>query len=1018
MSRLNLSALAVSQRSVTRFFIILAALGGFSAFLSMGRAEDPAFVVRSLVVSVLWPGASAEEVDQQLVHRLEKRLQEVAYLYRLETVARPGRADITVEFEDFTPAEKIPELQYQVRKRMLDEMPLLPQGVVGPIVNDDYSDVFFSLLALTAPELPLRDLTREAEAIRDRLRLVPGVHKALILGERPERVYIDVDNGLLNNLGVSSQALIDAVNAHLRLLPAGERQGSGPVLRMRVGDDHADLDTLRAIPVRLGDRVLRLDQLAEVYAGYEDPPAYVVHAEGEDALLLGVVMTQGANGLDLGERLDTFLAEERARLPLGTTLLRHTNQAEAIADAVNLFQLKFLVAVLVVMLVSFAAIGLRAGIVVGISIPLTLGITFLAMKLSGINLDRITLGALIIALGLLVDDAIIAIEMMLVKMEAGMARVEAAAQAWHLTAAPMLFGTLVTVSGFVPIGFARSSVGEYAGNIFWVLAYALVISWLVAVTFTPYLGVRLLREHSGNGGHSDDPYDTPRYRRLRALVRGCVSHRVLVVAATVALLVLAGVGMNRFVQKQFFPGSDRLEVIVTLWHPQGTSLEETAETVRSVESLLAAQPGVLNQVSYLGAGAPRFFISSNPEQPSSAFGKVVAVTRDKRARDAVMAAVREQVVDGAFPQARVRVSRLLYGPPVVWPLTFRIIGPDPQVLRDTGRELVSIMDANPHIKDPHLEWDERIPVQRLKYDEHALARYGLTPAAVARSLQVQLHGEAIGELRQDIRTVPIWLRGRDRGELGPEEASRHELRTADGGKVSLAQLGRVDVEYEEPVIMRYNRERFLPVVASLRSGQPNSVTEEIWAAAAALRDELPRGYRIDIGGSVEKSAKANASLSALQPVMVALMLIFVMLQMRSFRGTFMVIATAPLGLIGAVAALLLFNQPFGFVALLGLIGLAGILMRNTLILAQQVEDNRAEGMDGAEAVIEATVRRARPVILTALAAVFAFIPLTLDGFWGPMAYVLIGGLAVGTAITLLFVPALYALWYRLPPLGR
>ncbi|EAQ97718.1 MAG: efflux RND transporter permease subunit [Pseudomonadota bacterium] len=1017
MMGVNLSALAVRQRSVTRFFIILAALGGLSAFLSMGRAEDPAFVVRSLVVSVLWPGASAEEVDQQLVHRLEKRLQEVAYLYRLETVARPGRADITVEFEDFTPAEKIPELQYQVRKRMLDEMPLLPQGVVGPIVNDDYSDVFFSLLALTAPGLPLRDLTREVEAIRDRLRLVPGVHKALILGERPERIYVDVDNALLNNLGVSSQALIDAINTHVRLLPAGERQASGPLLRMRVGDNHAELDNLRSIPVRLGNHLMRLDQLAEVYAGYEDPPGYVVRAQGEDALLLGVVMTQGANGLDLGERLDTFLAEERERLPLGMSLLRHTNQAEAIADAVNLFQIKFLVAVLVVMLVSFAALGLRAGIVVGISIPLTLGITFLAMKLSGINLDRITLGALIIALGLLVDDAIIAIEIMLVKMEAGMPRVEAAAQAWHITAAPMLFGTLVTVSGFVPIGFARSSVGEYAGNIFWVLAYALIISWLVAVTFTPYLGVRLLREPGGTG-HGGDPYDTPRYRRLRALVRACVSHRVLVVAGTVLLLVLAGVAMNGFVQKQFFPGSDRLEVIVSLWHPQGTSIAETGETVRAVEALLEAQPGVVNQVSYVGAGAPRFFISSNPEQPSPAFGKVVAVARDKRARDAIMAAVREQVTAGAFAQARVRVSRLLYGPPVVWPLAFRIVGPDPVVLRNIGRELVVLMNANPHIKDPHLEWDERIPIQRLIYDEHALARYGLTPASVARSLQVNLHGEAVGELRQGIRTVPIWLRGRDRGGLEPGDASRHELRAADGGKVSLAQIGRLAVEYEEPVIMRYNRERFLPVVANIRSGQPNSVTDEVWEAAAGLREELPPGYRIDIGGSVEKSGKANASLSALQPVMVALMLIFVMLQMRSFRGTFMVVATAPLGLIGAVAALLLFNQPFGFVALLGLIGLAGILMRNTLILAQQVEDNRADGMDGAEAVIEATVRRARPVILTALAAVFAFVPLTLDGFWGPMAYVLIGGLAVGTAITLLFVPALYALWYRLPPLAR
>ena len=1011
MSFPNLSALAVRERAVTLFFLLLAMLGGIYAFLSLGRAEDPAFTVRVMVVSAVWPGATTEQLQNQVVDRLEKRIQEVDYLYRIETSIRPGRADLQVEFEDYTPSERIPQLFYEVRKRMGDEASRLPPGVVGPIVNDDFSDVYFTLVAMTAPGLPQRELTRAAEALRDRLQRVDGVHKAIVIGERTERLYVDFDPARLLNLGLSPQAIQQAIDAQNRLVPSGRLDTAGPRLYLRVDADLSDPERLRRVPLQVGERHFLLGDIATIRQGYEDPPSLLVRARGDDAILLGVVMRKGENGLQLGERIRTFLDVERARLPLGMSLTQLTNQADAIDQAVSLFQIKFLVAVAVVMGVSILAIGLRAGLVVGIAIPLTLGITVMVMKAMGINLDRITLGALIISLGLLVDDAIIAIEMMLVKLEEGWTHVRAAAHAWNVTAAPMLFGTLVTVAGFVPIGFAQSGVGEYAGNIFWVLMIALLVSWLVAVTFTPYLGVRLLLGIAHAPHSHKAVYDTPRYRQLRALIRTCVNYRKTVVAITFGLLVLAIAGMAGPVQKQFFPGSDRPEVLVSVWMPQGSSIAATDATVRQIEAILAPLPEVKTLSSYVGAGAPRFFISANPELPNPAFAKIVAVTHNARTRDQVMALLRQHVADGAFPQARVRVSQLVFGPPVIWPVEFRVLGQDPDMLRRIGHQVREIMARHPAVREPHLEWDERVPVLHLNMDNARLQQLDLTPLEVAQQLQFLTDGTVVTRARHDIRSVEVVARGL-RGD-GDNLAVVAELSTRDGRKVPLSHLGTLEVRYEDPVIRRYSRERFIGVRADIQGAQPNDVSAALWRDLADLRANLPGGYRLDIAGSVEQSGKADASIQKLQPIMLALMLIFIMLQMRSFAGTFMVIATAPLGLIGAALALLLFNQPFGFVALLGLIGLAGILMRNSLILTQQVTDNLEAGLEAFDAVVEAAVQRARPVVLTALAAVLAFVPLTFDRFWGPLAYVLIGGVAVGTAISLLFVPALYALWFRL-----
>ncbi|MGM0526754.1 MAG: efflux RND transporter permease subunit [Pseudomonadota bacterium] len=1015
MSSLNLSAIAVKQRSVTLFFLLLTLIGGLYAFGSMGRAEDPSFTVRVMMVSAQWPGAEPEVIEQQVVDKLEKEIQEVPDLKAIETTIRPGAAYLKVEFEDFVTSSELPDRFYQVRRRMQDIESQLPEGVIGPLVNEDFSDVYFSMMSLTSEEQPQRDLIPVAEALRDRLQQVDGVNKALLFGERQQQVYIRFNEARVQRLGLTTQQLADQLRQYNQLLPAGEIQSDGPTLRLRVKNDLSDLEQLKQLPIIIENRQFKLQDIATVERGYRDPPQQIIRAFGEQALIVGVVMQQGENGQEFGGRLAEFVQAEKENLPAGTQLQVLTNQADAIDDAVNLFQVKFLVALLVVMGVSILAIGFRAGLVVGIAIPVTLAATFMVMLAMGMNLDRVTLGALILALGLLVDDAIIAIEMMLVKMEQGIDRTQAATYAWTVTAAPMLFGTLVTISGFVPIGFAKSAVGEYAGNIFWVLAISLTLSWIVAVIFTPYLGVKMLPNISPDK-HVD--HDT-RYPTLRRWITRCVEYKKTVVAITAGLLIVAIAGMAGPVQKQFFPASDRTEVIVSVYMPEGTAFHRTNGAMKKLEKIAADAEGIDSVSAYIGAGPPRFFISANPEQPNSSFGKLLVVTDSPKARDKLMATYRQAIDDGQFTEARIRVERLMYGPPVDWPVAFRVLGSDPVEVRGYANEVRDIMANNEHTVEPHLEWSERIPALHLQWKNGELARHGLTPAGVAQQLQMLLDGQMITQLRDGIRTVPLQaIGGRSRIDHSDNAAQqqdaleRLELRTGSDKVIPLKQIADIKVEFEDPVLKRYNRQLSISVNSEIQGAQPKDVTTAVWSELQQLREQMPYGYDIEIGGTEEQSSKAQDSIRALMPLMLALMLIFVMLQMRSFSGTFMVVVTAPLGLIGAVVALLLFNQPFGFVATLGLIGLAGILMRNTLILTQQVSDNLADGMSERKAIIEAAVQRARPVLLTAFAAVLAFVPLTLDSFWGPLAFVLIGGVSVGTVITLLFVPALYALWYK------
>lgn len=1013
MDRFNLSAWAVRERSLTLYFIIMVALAGLYAFSHLGRAEDPSFTIKVMTVSANWPGASAQQMQQQVADRLEKRIQEAPYFDRVETVSRPGQVNMQIQFQDHTPASEVHNVFYEVRKRMLDEASKLPNGVQGPFVNDDFSDVYFTLYALTAPELEQHELIHPAEKIRDQLLRVEGVQKVNLLGERPQTVFIELDSHELAQLGLGSQQVFDAIDAHNRLAPSGQIDTQAARVYLRLDADLSEPEALRNLPLSFEGKTFLLGDIARVEQGYQDPPTYLIRDRSQETLLIGVIMEKGFNGLDLGENLVHAEQQINAELPLGFHLDKITDQADAISKAINEFQMKFVVALAVVMLVSFLALGLRAGLVVALAVPLTLAMTFFIMMLMGKNLDRITLGALILALGLLVDDAIIAIEMMLVKIEEGLDKVQAASYAWSVTAMPMLVGTLITAVGFVPIGFAASNVGEYAGNIFWILGISLIASWLVAVLFTPYLGVKLLPKHAHPHSNQANPYDTRMYQKLRAIISWCVERRKTVLITTFVLFVLSVAGMGKLVEKQFFPSSDRPELMVDIYLPEGTAIQVTDKLTQRIEKVLAEQPEVRSLSSYVGQGAPRFFLALNPELPNPAFAKIIAITGDRDERDALQARMQTLIDQGEFAEARVRVHPLLYGPPVIWPVTFRVMGEDPVVLRDIASQVRDVMEQHPQTIQPHLEWGERAPIIKLQLDTHRLAQIGLTPLELQNQLQFLLNGVTVSELRDQTRSVQLVARATDNERLDLSSIGSLQIKTRNGENVALEHLAELKVEFEDPVLKRRNRMPYLSVNSEIKPGaQPPDVTMQIWPELQAINAGLPLGYQIEIGGSVEESGKAQGSIQAMMPVMVVLMFTLVMLMMRSFSGMFMVILTAPLGLIGAVMALLLFSQPFGFVATLGLIGLAGILMRNTLILVGQIDDNKRQGMNDYEAVIDATVRRARPVILTALAAVLAFIPLTTSTFWGPLAYVLIGGVTMGTVLTLLFLPALYSSWFK------
>jgi multidrug efflux pump subunit AcrB len=1014
-NRFNFSALAVRERSITLFLIVLISLAGLISFFKLGRAEDPAFTIKVMTIVTAWPGATAQEMQDQVAEKIEKRLQELRWYDRTETYTKPGLSFTVLTLLDSTPAAEVQEQFYQARKKVGDEVINLPPGVIGPMVNDEYADVTFALFALKAKGEPQRLLVRDAEVLRQQLLHVPGVKKVNIVGEQPERIYVEFSQERLATLGVSPQAIFAALNNQNLLTPAGSIETNGPYVFIRVDGAFSELQKIRDTPIVVQDRTLKLSDIAAVKRGYEDPATFLVRNGGEPALLLGIIMKEGWNGLDLGKALEEKVKLINADMPLGMSLTSVTNQAVNISASVDEFMMKFFAALLVVMLVSFLSMGWRAGIVVAAAVPLTLALVFIIMAMTGKNFDRITLGSLILALGLLVDDAIIAIEMMVVKIEEGLSRTAAAAYAWSHTAAPMLSGTLVTAVGFMPNGFARSSAGEYTSNMFWIVGIALIASWIVAVVFTPYLGVKLLSGIKKIEGGHDALYDTPRYHHMRKLLARIIARKGQVALAVIALFVIAVLGMG-IVKKQFFPISDRPEVLVEVQMPYGTSITQTSAATAEVEAWLAKQEEARIVTSYIGQGAPRFYFAMGPELPDASFAKMVIRTDNEHEREALKQRLRKAVADGLAPQARIRVTQLVFGPYSPFPVAYRVSGPDPEALRVIAADVQRAMSESPMMRTVNIDWGSRTPTQHFVLNQDRLQAMGLTSSDVAQQLQFLLTGVPVTVVREDIRTVQVIVRSAGDTRLDPSRIADFTLAGANGQRIPLAQLGEFEVRAEESIIRRRDRMPTITVRGDIDEAlQPPDVSTAITKQLQPIIENLPEGYRIVEAGSIEESGKASTAMLPLFPIMVAITLLIIIFQVRSISAMIMVFLTSPLGLIGVVPTLIIFQQPFGINALVGLIALSGILMRNTLILIGQIEHNKNAGLDPFNAVVEATVQRARPVILTALAAIFAFIPLTQSVFWGALAYTLIGGTLAGTVLTLMFLPAMYAIWFKIKP---
>ncbi len=1006
MRHFNLSAWAVTHRALVSFLMAMLFVAGAVSYLRLGRAEDPGFTVKEMVVTAQWPGATAHEMQDQVAERIERKLQDLAHLDHLETFVRSGSAAVLVSLRDDTPPASVPELYYQARKKLDDLRPSMPEGVLGPFADDEYTDVYGAVFALTGTDNA--ELVRQAERVRDRMLRVPGAEKVIVSGELPRALFVEFSHERLATLGVTVPRIAASIARQNAVAAAGVAETSSTRVPVRVAGALDGATDLAQVPVDAAGSSVRLGDVATISHGYADPPAFEIRHNGVPGVVVAVSTIKGTNGLAFGRAIHAEADQIRAELPAGIELQQIADQPAVIGESVDEFLLKFAVALGVVLAVSFLSLGWRVGIVVALAVPLTLALVFLVMDAAGIELQRISLGALILSLGLLVDDAIIAIETMVVKLEEGWDRVRAATFAWTSTAFPMLTGTLVTAAGFLPVGIAKSTSGEYAGGIFWVVGLALVASWVVAVVFTPYLGVLLLPTPKRVVSH-DAIYDTRAYRALRRLVAWSVHHRRAVVLGTVTLFVATAGGMG-LVRQQFFPDSARPELVVDVTLRQGASHAATKAAVAKLEEALGGDGDVRWFTSYIGGGPPRFFLSFNPALPNDSIATTVVTTTDPQARERVRARLQLLAASEAIPQARLRISRLELGPPVGFPLQFRVIGGDIAAVRGVADQVLATLRTTPGTRDAQLAWGERAPDVRLELDQSRIRQLGLAPSEIAQSVQTLLSGTSATALRDHTKLVDVVLRAVPRERLDLDRLPDLSIPT-EAGPVALSQIARIVPQSEEPILWRRDREPYLTVQADIQDGlQGPDVTAAALPRLAAL--PLPRGVRIEVGGAAEESAKANTALFAVFPAMGAAMILLLMLQLQDLPRTLLVLATAPLGLIGAVAALLLADAPFGFVALLGLIALAGMIMRNTIILIDQVRQDLEAGHGLREAVIESTVRRSRPVMLAALAAVLAFVPLTQNVFWQPVALVMIGGLCVATLLTLVFLPALYAWTFR------
>jgi multidrug efflux pump len=1021
MKSLNLSEWALNHRSMVLYLIVVLMLGGAMAFFKLGRAEDPDFTFKVMVVRTMWPGATAREVEQELTERIEKKLQETPYIDVLKSVSRAGESLVFVILKDYATKTEVPESWRQVRKKLDDIRHTLPPGVQGPYPNDEFGDVYVNIYALTGDGFEFGELRKEAVRLARELRSVADVKKVDLLGVQDEKIYVDVATSRLASLGLTPGMVAAALAQQNAVAPAGFVETASDRVRLRVAGAFDSVEAVKSADLAVAGRHFRLGDIAEVTRDTADPPNPRMRVDGKDAVGIAVVMAKGGNVIDLGNHLHAEIERHTADLPAGLEVTTVFDQPKIVQVSLKLFLQSLAEALLIVLAVSFLSLGFRTGMVVALSIPLVLALTFLLMRVFGIDLHRISLGALIIALGLLVDDAIIAAEMMVVKIEQGWEKFKAATFAYTSTAFPMLTGTLITAAGFTPVGFAKSGAGEYAGAIFSVTTIALLVSWIVAVIFTPYIGYKLLDEKAlrkYGEEHHGDIYDTPFYRRFRALVVWCLRRRWTVIALTALAFVLGMVAFNKGVQKQFFPPSNRAELIVDLWLPQGTSLKATQSEVERVEALLAGddvKDQIANYSSYVGNGAPRFYLPLDQQLFNDNFGQLVIVTKGFAEREAVKQRLQAafDAPDGGWSHLRTRVQRLENGPPVGYAVVFRATGEDVDILRSIAHDVAAVMRGHAELRNVHLDWNEKAKSVRVAIDQDRARALGVTSQDVAQALQAHQVGVTLTQYREGDQLIDVVWRagGADRGRLD----RLADLPVPAGGKwVPLAQVARLEPVLEEGLIKRRDRLPSIEVRADLAVDNVTGPTmsARIDPELNALRTKLPPGYSINVGGTIEESAKNENALKDVFPLMIVAVITLLMIQLQSIKRTVMALLTAPLGLIGVALALMLFQAPFGFVANLGVIALMGMILRNSVILLDQIEQDEQAGKPTWDAIVDSAVRRFRPIMLTAAAAVLAMIPLTRQIFWGPMAVAIMGGLIVATVLTLLFLPALYAAWYR------
>ncbi|GGY34459.1 efflux RND transporter permease subunit [Pseudoduganella albidiflava] len=1022
MRGFNLSRWALEHIPLTRYLIAVMLIGGMLSYQNLGQDEDPPFTFRIMVVQAFWPGATALQMANQVTDKLEKKLQETPYIDEISSYSKPGQTLIMLSLRESTPPKETGNAWYQVRKKVGDIAGTLPQGVIGPTFNDEFGDTYGSIFALSGDGFTYAEMKDYADFVRQQLLRVSKVSKVELFGVQDEKIDIEFSHQKFAQLGIPFEQIVSQIATQNTIEATGTLVTPTDNLQVRVTGALTTVKDLESLELRANGTTFRLGDFATIKRGYQDPPRDKMRFNGKEVIGLGVSMEKGGNIIEMGKALEQTVGDLKGKLPVGIELARVSDQPQAVTASVGEFVHTLIEAVLIVLAVSFVALGLhtkpklrldvRPGLVVALTIPLVLAVTFLFMRMLSIDLHKISLGALIIALGLLVDDAIIAVEMMVRKMEEGLSRLEAATYAYTSTALPMLTGTLITVAGFLPIGLAQSTAGEYTFSLFSVNAIALIMSWVIAVVFTPYIGYLLLKvQPHAPGEHGHDVFDSPGFQRFRRVVTWCVEWRKTTIAATLVIFALGIYGFN-FIEKQFFPDSSRPELMVEMWSPEGTAFAANEAQVKKFEEFIRKQPGVVSVTSYVGTGSPRFYLPLDQIFPQSNVSQIVVLPKDLQARAELHRKI-TQVFHEDFPEVRGRVKLLPNGPPVPYPVQFRVTGTEVDKVRAIADQVKDIVRANPNAVGTNDNWNESVKVLRLDLDQDRMRALGVTTQTVMRVANTILSGTVVGQFREGIRLIDIQVRQPLAERQTIEVLNNTNVPTASGRSVPISQLARVEFVWEPGVVWRLGREWAITVQADVVEGiQGPTVSGQIDPALADLRARLPAGYKIEEKGAAADSGEAEQSIAANLPLALFLIFTLLMLQLHSFSRSLLVFLTGPLGVAGAAFALLLLGRPLGFVANLGIIALFGMIIRNSVILVDQIEQDIKAGAAPWDAIVESAVRRCRPILLTAAAAALAMIPLSRSVFWGPMAVAIMGGLVLATALTLLFLPALYAAWFR------